>query len=343
MLDDLKLIHTRDAQDALGVAEKQWQQLKHTYDVESRAYNEINNVVVAGMGGSALAASYVSSWPALKIPLQIVRDYALPGFVGGKTLFIASSYSGNTEETLAALEQAEQKGAQAVVIAAGGRLAEIAKAKDYPFYQIPSGFQPRMAVFYNFAALIQLFVDAGLIEQSVQQELHQTADWLGAQGKDILPDVPLSKNLAKQLATELVGNSPVIYSSQTFFPVAYKWKINFNENSKNVAWCNALPEFNHNEFLGWASQPTVKPYKIIDIRSNLDNSRIQKRFEVSEKLLSGNRPHPEIIEPKGDTLLQQMLWATQLGDFVSLYLAILNGLNPTPVDLIEKLKKELSD
>lgn len=342
MLDDLKMIHERDAQDALGVAQKQWQQLTYRYDANFEPKKEVKNVIVGGMGGSALAASLFSSWPKPSVPFEVVREYQLPKYADPSTLFIASSYSGNTEETLAVLEEAEQRDCQIVVIAAAGKLAERASDKGYPLYKIPEGFQPRMAVFYNFAALVQIFIQAKLIDKSASGELDFAAEWLGSQGVKLTADVPTSNNPAKQLAQELMGSSIVVYAGPKFAPVAYKWKINFNENSKTVAWCSTLPEFNHNEFLGWTSHPVDKPYKVIDIRSSLEHERVQKRFEVSERLLSGKRPHPEVVVPEGETLLQQLLWAIQLGDFVSIYLAFLNGLNPTPVDLIEKLKASLA-
>jgi glucose/mannose-6-phosphate isomerase len=344
MLDDLKMIHERDAQDALGVVEKQWQQLKHTYDTGPlTADKTVTNVVLAGMGGSALAAEIASSWPGLDVPFEIVKDYTLPRYTGDDTLFIASSYSGNTEETLSALGEAEKKDAQIVVICSGGKLAERAKEKNHTFYEVPAGLQPRMAAFYNFAALVQLLQTNGLIETGKTEELKEAADWLGEQAKELVATVPTSRNPAKRIAQELVGSSVVIYSGPKLFPAAYKWKISINENAKNIAWCNQLPEFNHNEFQGWVSHPVEKPYKIVDIRSSLEHPRIQKRFEVTEKLLSGKRPFPEKILPQGDSLLKQLLWTIQLGDFVSVYLALLNGLNPTPVELIEKLKKELQN
>lgn len=343
MLDDLKMIHERDGQDALGVAEKQWQQLIYDYAVDLELSDAVQNIVVAGMGGSALAATLFVSWPGLGVPFEIVRGYDIPRYAGPKTLFVASSYSGNTEETLSALKQAEKAGCQIVVIAAGGTLGDSAAAKNYPLYQIPAGYQPRMAVFYNFAALVQLMIAVKLISQDAQDELTQAADWLAEQQANFLPTVPSAKNPAKKLALELMGKSPVIYAGSKLYPVAYKWKINFNENAKNVAWCNVLPEFNHNEFLGWTSRPVDKPYAIVDLRSSLEHKRIQKRFEVTERLLSGKRPHAHVVEVQGETLLQQLLWAIALGDFVSLYLALLNGLNPTPVDLIEKFKKSLND
>lgn len=342
MLDDLKYIHQKDSDDALGVAENQWQQLNHSYDVAPLDAEGIENVVLAGMGGSALAATLAQSWPGLNVPFTIVRDYTAPNYVGAKTLFIASSYSGNTEETLAALVQAEEKGAKIVIIAAGGKLADIAEQKKYPFYQLPGDFQPRMAVFYNFAALIQLLEPTGLIQKGSVDELKEAAAWLGNQVESWRPDSPTAKNQAKQIALDVVGKSAVIYASTQFYPAAYKWKINFNENAKNVAWCNQLPEFNHNEFLGWSSHPVDKPYAVVDLRSSFDHSQVKRRFEISAQLLSGKRPEPIVVEAQGDTVLKQLLWTIVLGDFTSLYLALLNGLNPTPVDLIEKLKKALA-
>lgn len=343
MLDDLKVIHERDAQDALGVVEKQWKQLQYDFGIDLKPDSEMNNVVLGGMGGSALAASLLVSWPGLNVPFEIVRSYTLPDYVDENTLFIASSYSGNTEETLATLKEAEARNCQIVVVAAGGALEEIAKDKNYPFFQIPSGFQPRMAVFYNFAALVQMLEPLGLIGKGKTAELRETASWLSEQVSGWTVTNPAKDNYAKEIALEVMGKSAVVYGGPVMFPAAYKWKINFNENSKNVAWCNQVPEFNHNEFLGWTSHPTEKPYAVIDLRSNLEHERVQKRFEVTERLLSGRRPSPLVVEAQGETVLQQLLWVITLGDFVSIYLAFLNGLNPSPVDLIEKLKKALTD
>lgn len=342
MLDDLKYIHQKDVQDALGTVEKQGSQLQHDFSVVFNPENEINNVVVAGMGGSALAASIVRSWPQLNVPYQVVRDYEMPGYVNKNTLFVASSYSGNTEETLHALNKAINKGAMVAIIAAGGELAKTAEDNNYPLYKIPGGMQPRMAVLYNLAALVQLLVSAGLIEESRLTELQSAGKWLESQTSQWRPNVPTDNNQAKQIAQELTGKSVVVYSGPLLSPAGYKWKININENAKQVAWCNQLPEFNHNEFLGWTQQPVQKPYAVIDLRSNLENLRIQKRFEVTERLLSGRRPAPIVVQAKGDTIAEQLLWTIGLGDFVSVYLAILNGLNPTPVDLIEKFKDLLS-
>ena len=343
VLDDLKMIHQKDSEDTLGTAAKQWQQLKYEFDVPPFQSEGRRNIILAGMGGSALAAEMYTSWPKTELPFEIVRNYDIPAYADGSTLFIASSYSGNTEETLSALAQAVEKGCQIAVIASGGELEDIAVKRGYPFFKIPGGLQPRMAVFYNFAALVELFVAAGMLSKEKPAELRESAVWLGEQSANFLADVPASKNRAKQLAQELMGSSVVIYSGPNLYPAAYKWKININENAKTIAWCNRYPEFNHNEFLGWTSHPVDKPYKIVELRSNLEHVRIQKRFIISGKLLSGKRPHPEIVEAEGETELEQLLWTIQLGDFTSIYLALLNGLNPAPVELIERLKSELKD
>jgi glucose/mannose-6-phosphate isomerase len=342
MLDDLKLIHDRDAQDALGVAEKQWQQLGYDFKIELPQFKDITNVVVAGMGGSAWPALYLRSWPGLSVPLEVISNYDLPSYVDEHTLVISSSYSGNTEETLAALAAAEQRRARIVVMTAGGQLAKVAEEHKHPLFMIPGGIQPRMSSFYFLAALIQILEPQGLVPDGSLKELKSVGDWLKDQLATWRAEIPTAKNPAKQLALELMGKSIVVYSGPKLFPAANKFKICLNENAKNIAWTNYYPEFNHNEFIGWSSHPEQKPYAVVEIRSDLEHPRVQKRFAVTEKLLSGKRPAPDVIKPEGETLLQQLLWTSNYCDFASLYLAILNGLNPTPVDLVEKLKAELN-
>lgn len=344
MLDDLKLIHERDAQDVLGIASKQWQQLLHEFDFQgNRQFGNVYNVVYVGMGGSALAAEFIKEWPGLGEPFQIVREYDIPEYVDGDTLVIVSSYSGNTEESLSALAQAEAKGAQIAIIASGGKLQEIAAEKGYLFALVPKAEQPRYAVLYNLKALLDIMALAGVLpREKYEAELREAAEYLKGITADWAADVPTSKNAAKQLAQELIGKSVVVYSGPRMHPAAWKWKISVNENAKHVAWIGELPEFNHNEFIGWTKQPTEKPYAVIDLRSSYEHERVQKRFEVSARMLSGMRPEPHVVEAQGETLLEHLLWLVAYGDFVTLYLAILNGVNPAPVDLVEKFKKELS-
>ena len=345
MLDDLKYIHQKDTYDALGIIEKQWDQLHQSYDI-TIADKKFENIVHAGMGGSALWAIVAQSWPGFTIPFEISKGYDIPAYVNEKTLFIAASVSGNTEETLSSLAQAEEKGAYIIVIASGGKLAGIAREKSYPLILLPEVRPPRYGMFNGLMGLAIIGEKLGLFaEQGVVRQLNETADFIKKSVERWRVDVPTNQNLAKQLAEETVGKSAVIYSGPLLAPAAHKWKIGFNENAKNVAWEYTFPEFNHNEFTGWSSHPVEKPYQIFYLLSSYDNDRIKKRFDLSEKLLSGRWPAPYKVEVEGETKIQQMLWAVTLGDFVSVYTALLNGTSPIDMgtdDIIEKFKKELA-
>lgn len=341
MLDDLKAIHELDKSGALQIASHSPEQLRHQFE-KLPLQTDILNVVYAAMGGSALAARISTSWPKYNVPFEIVTDYHMPAYVGHKTLVIAASYSGNTEETISAYHEARQKGAQVVVIASGGKLIELAQADGVPYIVLPTAAQPRFAALYCFKALIDILESAGLVSaEDMEQELAHAADYLENAIKNWLVDVPTAQNPAKQLALDIVGTSPVVYAGAALGPAAYKWKISFNENAKNIAWVGSYPEFCHNEFIGWSAAPVEKPYSVIDLRSSFDYERITKRFEIVDRLLSGKRPAAQVVQAEGDTLLCQLVWTIAFGDFVSLYVGLLNGIDPTPVDLVEKLKAEL--
>lgn len=344
MLDDLKYIHEKDSYDALGIVGRQWQQLGQKYDLPA-IDRRFDNIVHAGMGGSALWAIVGSSWPGFNLPFEITKSYDIPAYVNEKTLFIAASVSGNTEETLSSLKQAEEKGAFIVVIASGGKLEEIATAKGYPFIKLPTLRPPRYGMLNGLKGLTVLGEQLGvLLEKNAVAELEAAAEFVKGATDGWAADVPTSKNLAKQLALECAGKSVVIYSGPTLAPAAHKWKIGFNENAKNIAWEYTFPEFNHNEFTGWTSHPVTKPYQIFYLLSSFDNERIKKRFDLTERLLSGRWPAPEHVDVQGETKLEQLLWSVVLGDFVSVYTALLNGTSPIDMgkdDIIEKFKEEM--
>lgn len=345
MLDDLKYINQKDSYDALGIIEKQWQQLNQSYELPTIT-RKFQNIVHAGMGGSALWAIVAQSWPGFNIPFEISKGYDIPAYVDENTLFIAASVSGNTEETLSSLAQAEAKNAYIVVIASGGKLVEIATGKNYPLIQLPEVRPPRYGMFNGLKGLAILGQQLGIFqEDNVVEQLEEASEFIKNTVELWRADVPTKDNLAKQLAEETTGKSAVIYSGPLLAPAAHKWKIGFNENAKNVAWEYTFPEFNHNEFTGWSSHPVEKPYQIFYLLSSFDNDRIKKRFDLSEKLLSGKWPSPYRVDVQGNTKLKQMLWAVTLGDFVSVYTAILNGTSPIDMgtdDIIEKFKKELA-
>lgn len=343
-IDNKNIISQRDPSGALAVAAEQFQQASFKATVWNKEHDnrEITAIVVTGMGGSALAALLAQAWlkDILTIPLHVVRGYELPKYVGHSTLVIASSYSGNTEETISALECAEQCGAQLGVIASDGQLIDIAGEYDIAHVNLPAGIQPRMAVIYNLKALAALLENFGVIHGK-QQEIADLTGWLADESSHWAADIPTVDNYAKQLAEQAVGKTPVFYGGALTAPLAYKWKISWNENAKNVAFWNEYPEFNHNEFIGWTSHPVEKPFAVFDLVSNLEHPQILKRFQLSDRLLSGKRPKARTVKLAGDTLLAQLLWGTILADFASIYVAILNGVDPTPVELIEKFKKEL--
>jgi glucose/mannose-6-phosphate isomerase len=346
MLDDQNVLAQRDRQGALEVAANLYKQAQYEVPLQDTDHDgrEIANIVIAGMGGSALAADMIKVLVKdhFSQPLEVVKGYTLPGYVGVNTLVIASSHSGNTEETVSCLNEAIERGAQIGVTATGGKLREIAEANHIMYANMPHDTQPRMAVFYNLRSMLAIMQAVGLNTQGLLDEVSASAEWLKSESDKWIKEVGTEQNYAKQLALLAVGKTPVIYGGNLMAPVAYKWKISWNENAKNVAFWNFYPEFNHNEFLGWTSHPVEKPFVIFDLRSNLENPRILKRFELSDKLLSGMRPKANAVELKGDSLIQQMLWGCTLADFVSIYVAILNNVDPTQVDLIEKFKKELA-
>lgn len=343
-LDDTKTIKDIDKSDALGVAASQHQQLLYSdFNFDTSQFKDIDNVVVVGMGGSALAALICRNWwgKDLQIPFVVTRDYSLPGFVNQNTLVIVSSYSGNTEETVSALEDAASKDAQIVCVSSDGKLQEISQDRGYLYLPIPEGLQPRMAVWYAVKILASIFDSLKLTGKTADQ-LQAAQPQLQAAAEKLLPAVKTENNLAKQIAEQIHGKTAVVYSGPTLGAAAYKWKISFNESSKNLAWSNEFPEFNHNEFMGWSAQSAEAPFQVVQLQSNLDHPQIKKRFDTSNDLLAGKMAEPIVVEAQGETNIEQLLWTIQLGDFVSLYLAVLNGVDPTPVDLIEELKKKLA-
>jgi len=345
MLDDDNVLRQRDPSDALSVAAAQFEQARFSVEVANPEHDgrSITKIVIAGMGGSALAGLVLKAWleAELAVPIEVVREYNLPAYVDTGTLVIASSYSGNTEETVSCFAQARERGAQVAVVAAGGELQRLASEYSVAHVALPSGVQPRMTVLFGLRALTALLGHFGVIGFDKFDEIKALADWLGQEALQFVPGVRTDKNLAKQLALLSVGKTPVFYAGNLMAPVAYKWKISWNENAKNVAFWNQYPEFNHNEFMGWASHPVEKPFAVFDLKSRFEHPCILKRFEISDRLLSGKRPKAIEVTMKGDSVLAHMLWGNVLADFTSIYVAILNGVDPTPVPLIEKLKGEL--
>lgn len=344
MLDNLSVMKQRDTKDALGLAAQEPQQLIKPLELENipPKLPRITNIVIAGMGGSALAAEVARDWLDLTIPLAVVKDYHLPNWVNKQTLVIVCSFSGNTEETLSAFEDAKARKSPVVTAASKGALMDAALKEKLPFVHLEyDGTTPRMFVLHNLRAFLEIFAAYGIVDAAVPKELTVAGKSLKKLDEQWGPKVPFEQNQAKQLAWRCAGKIPVFYAGARFRSIAYKWKISINESSKNIAFNGELPEFNHNEFQGWSSHPIEKPFAVFDIRTSYDHERVTKRFEISDRLLSGMRPKATVLQLEGETMIEQMAWGIILADYVSTYLGILNGVDPAPVPLIEKLKDEL--
>lgn len=346
MLDDINVIKQYDPGDVLSGVLNVPDQARYEVTVheEPNQRRDFKNIVIAGMGGSALAADMVRVLTAgwLHLPLEVVKGYDLPGFVGEETLVITVSHSGNTEETLSCYQQALDKKSCLAVMSTGGELIKRANNDNITYAQIPAGTQPRMSTVYHLRGLLKLLQNFWVIDGDLYNQVADSADWLEGEISHWTPAVTEKNNLAKQIAKMTIGKTLVIFGGELTWPLAYKWKISWNESAKNLAFSNQYPEFNHNEFIGWSSHPVEKPFTVFDIRSNLERARIRERMELSDRLLSGKRPKAHVLELQGRTLMQQLLWGLVLADAASIYTAILNGVNPGPVHLIEKLKAELS-
>jgi len=341
VLDDLRKIHERDTQDLLGAIARQNEQPTRELELKGGRLHAARNVVYGAMGGSALPGLFVPALASIRVPMEVVRDYDLPAYVGDDTLFIAASFSGNTEETLAALKQAEARGAQIAVITNGGQLRRIAEGKGYMLAVLP-GFFPRFSLWQSVRALLQILETAGMLGDDFRPQLEAVTRQLSTAAQLWCPEAAARDNQAKQTALELMGKSVAVYSGPKLYPAAYKWKLSCNESAKQVAWTGQYPESNHNDFTGWSKQPVEKPYAVVELRSSLEHPRIQKRFTESERLLSGMRPAPIVVTTEGRTLPEQLAWSALLGDYVGVYLALLNGLDPAPLPLVDKLKQAMN-
>lgn len=302
-------------------------------------------ILAAGMGGSAIGSDLIRVFgkDEFAIPFHVHRGYDLPAFVNRNTLVVVSSYSGNTEETLAGYRQAQDREAKILTITTGGRLAKQAESQGVPAIIIPPGYMPRAAVGYSFFPLLTAMERLGYLSNK-DTEVEEAINTVTEGVRQMHPNVPESDNPAKKLAQTLAGKLPVIYGSEGWSGiVAARWKGQFNENSKHVAYYNVLPELNHNELEGW-KQPldVIKHVHLIVLRDKDDSDRINKRIEVTEELMRPFVGGITDVWSRGEGKLARLFSLLQVGDFVSLYLAILNRVNPTAMYNINYLKGQMT-
>jgi glucose/mannose-6-phosphate isomerase len=304
----------------------------------------VSHVVVFGMGGSAISGDVIRAATAetLRVPFVVCREYRLPAFVDSSTVAFASSYSGNTEETLSAYEQARAAGANIVCLTSGGKLASLGHSHGYPVIQVPAGMPPRAAIGYLSVLLLGALTALGLAPEA-SESLRETADVLNGLVPRLLPEVPESKNPAKQMAGALHGRLAAIYAGPILEPAAARWRGQIEENAKNLAFHHVLPEMNHNELVGWELPPSaLHQVGAVFLRDGGDHPQVQRRFDLTKEIVSRQAGAVHEAWSEGRSVLARLFSVICLGDFVSLFLSYLNEVDPTPVPVIETLKRQLA-
>lgn len=349
-LDDTQAVKTVDTSDLLSTVEDLGAQCEEAADIagtfDSSAITDVDNVLILGMGGSGISGDIIRTLleDELDVPLSVVKGYTIPAYVGKKTLVFAISYSGDTEETLSCVEQALGKGARIVAVTSGGELKKKAGEAGFPAITIPGGHQPRAALGYLSMPILVALARAGLISD-VSSSVDEAVGLLREMRSECGIGIPEINNLPKKVARELYGKVPVVYGSEgVLSAAALRWKCQFNENSKVPAFQNSFPELNHNETVGWELlDDQTRRFHLVMLRASGEHDRVQKRVDVTLPLISDHLDGVTEVWTKGKSKLAQLLSVIYLGDLASVYLAVLNGVDPTPVDRIKLLKKRLSE
>jgi glucose/mannose-6-phosphate isomerase len=308
-------------------------------------YSNIDKVVILGMGGSAIGGDLLKSLSALekKALVLVQRDYDLPLFVDAKTLVIASSYSGMTEETLSAFVQALSTPTKKLAITTGGRLKEIAEQNDIPVLTIDYKAPPRAALAHSFLPLLGICQKLGIVSDK-SKDVAEMAQVLNDLQATIDDNLPLKLNPAKQLATKLYNHLAVIYSAGFLAKAAQRWKTQINENSKAWAFYEIFPELNHNATVGYEF-PTDLAQRlfVVFLRSPRLHPRTLIRYKLTAEMLTNAKVSHETVDTRGKSALSQMMSLVFFGDWVSYYVALLNETDPSPVKIIDYLKKRLAE
>ena len=310
----------------------------------NHAYSHIQNVVVAGMGGSAIGGDVISVFEKdnLDVPFVVCRGYSLPNWVNENTLVVCSSYSGNTEETLSALDDAVSKNAQICGITTGGKIADKLKELNKDVVIIPSGLQPRAALAFSFVPMAKCLEKVGVLTLSF-------GDWMDSAIETIIQAREIyskenDKNPVYELAQQIHDRIPVIYADNSTLGVAaIRLKGQICENAKMLAYHNELPEFNHNEIVGWENNPDIfEKLFVLWLTDANDNPRVKHRQEITQDILNEAGVDQYVLEMTGNLFQERFLHMIHYGDWLSYWCAILHGTDPSPVAKISRLKEELS-
>jgi glucose/mannose-6-phosphate isomerase len=300
------------------------------------AASNINHIYVAGLGGSGIGADFVASFiqNECKLPFLVRKGYQVPAFVGPDTLAIASSYSGNTEETLISYDQIKKQGARIICVASGGKIIEKAKSDGYDYVQVPGNWpSPRACLGYSVVAQLSILQQLGYISSRAITEVTSAVKLLRSESANI-------KTLAEEIAGQLYNLIPVIYIEDRMEPVAVRLRQQINENSKALCWHHVVPEMNHNELVGWVEKN--ENLVVLYLRNHDDYSRNALRMDINKKIIGQYVNNIIEVYSKGDSMVEKALYLVHLGDWISWYLSQLRGVDALEVNVIDYLKGELS-
>jgi len=299
-------------------------------EVSKLPVGRFDKILVSGMGGSSIVGGILQAYLSdkCKVPVFSNRTYSLPDFVDRNTLVFSISYSGNTEETLSALRYAYRKGASIIGVTSGGKLLKKFQEQKMPYIMLPSGLQPRASLAYQLVPILNVLYRLKIIPDP-SRELTKAVSAIKRAPED----------RAKNLAGKLIAKVPLIYASDRFAAVAYRWKTQFNENSKIHSFTHTFSELNHNEVLGYTN--INANYHVIILEDEADHPRIKARMKLTREIISKKDVPSTHIVIKGDNILSRLFSSIYLGDLTSVYLALFTNTDPEPVKIIEDLKKRL--
>lgn len=338
MSDPLAAIRAADPSRQLDDVLSLPEQLRDAlWRVESAGLEPLQTqgLIVCGMGGSAIGAALARSalGDSLVLPMLVFRDYELPPWSSADRAILCMSYSGDTEETLACFEAAEVVGAHRLAATTGGALADAARAGGVPVIGMPAGLQPRHSVGYGFTVACEIAALVGAAP-GIRTEIDTAAAHLEAGAEALTAR-------SAEIADRLAGSVPLLYGCDLTAPVAYRWKCQLNENAKQHAFDHQLPELDHNEIVGWAPDGAAGGFSAVFLTDSGQHPRLRQRAALTAKLIAPSASSVIEVETEGETRIERLLWAVMLGDLVSLQLAARNGVDPAPVEVIERLKDEL--
>lgn len=350
-LDGKALLERLDPEGMRGKIEEFPEQLRAGAWIAAPALGRIDpqhprSFVLLGMGGSAIAGEMLKNLADREgaVPVTVVRHYEPPSWISPEDFLLFSSYSGETEETLSAYGKLRRLGCRAAVLSSGGTLAKLAAKDGLPLALLPGGYPPRAALGYSFSALAHIAHHLGVLADAGRR-IESAARVLEAKAASAFsPDVLQSRNPAKQIAIRLTGHPVMLVANhRSAEPVAWRWKGQLNENSKHLAWVSVLPEMNHNEVDGLVNPRNVVPrIAAVLLRDQGDHPRIARRFEWLAGYLRKRDIHVEVVKLEGEDPMARMLGGVALGDFVSYYLALRNGADPSALPGVTALKKALA-